>query len=141
MSGLLHFTFPINLLKQSEFGFLQILYDHPAEFLEQQPIINIPKNSVGSAMVKLVILISGKRKSGKDYCSEKLKAALSPLRVSVYAVSHSLKAIYANDHGNFSNAKASTLESKCKGSDLTVLFVPTSPTDSLLLIHTISEFR
>ncbi|VDP14819.1 unnamed protein product [Heligmosomoides polygyrus] len=50
-------------------------------------------------MVKLVILISGKRKSGKDYCSEKLKAALSPLRVSVYAVSHSLKAIYANDHG------------------------------------------
>ncbi|KAK6048565.1 putative phosphomevalonate kinase [Cooperia oncophora] len=50
-------------------------------------------------MVKLVVLFSGKRKSGKDYCSKKLKDALSPLQVSIYAVSHSLKAIYAQDHG------------------------------------------
>ncbi|VDM56076.1 unnamed protein product [Angiostrongylus costaricensis] len=50
-------------------------------------------------MVKLVVLVSGKRKSGKDFCSEKLKTALSPLRVSIYGVSHSLKAIYAKNHG------------------------------------------
>ncbi|KAJ1345762.1 hypothetical protein KIN20_000368 [Parelaphostrongylus tenuis] len=50
-------------------------------------------------MVKLVVLMSGKRKSGKDFCSEKLKTALSPLQVSIYGVSHSLKAIYAQNHG------------------------------------------
>ncbi|WKY09126.1 hypothetical protein Q1695_001913 [Nippostrongylus brasiliensis] len=50
-------------------------------------------------MVKLVVLVSGKRKSGKDYCSEKLRVALAPLRASVHGVSHSLKAIYAKDHG------------------------------------------
>ncbi|XGW05812.1 hypothetical protein V3C99_016290 [Haemonchus contortus] len=50
-------------------------------------------------MVRAVVLFSGKRKSGKDYCSEKLKAALSPLKVSIHGVSHSLKALYAQDHG------------------------------------------
>ncbi|CAJ0589304.1 unnamed protein product [Cylicocyclus nassatus] len=50
-------------------------------------------------MVKLVVLVSGKRKSGKDYCCEKLKAALEPLKVSIHGVSHSLKAIYAETHG------------------------------------------
>ncbi|VDM75650.1 unnamed protein product [Strongylus vulgaris] len=50
-------------------------------------------------MVKLVVLVSGKRKSGKDYCCEKLKAALEPLQVSIHGVSHSLKTIYAKSHG------------------------------------------
>ncbi|KAK5979302.1 Phosphomevalonate kinase [Trichostrongylus colubriformis] len=50
-------------------------------------------------MVRMVVLFSGKRKSGKDYCSEKLKEALSPIPVSIYGVSHILKALYAEDHG------------------------------------------
>ncbi|EPB72429.1 putative phosphomevalonate kinase [Ancylostoma ceylanicum] len=50
-------------------------------------------------MVKLVVLISGKRKSGKDYCCKALKKALEPLKVSIHGVSHSLKKIYANNHG------------------------------------------
>ncbi|RCN37100.1 putative phosphomevalonate kinase [Ancylostoma caninum] len=50
-------------------------------------------------MVKLVVLISGKRKSGKDYCCKVLKRALEPLEVSIHGVSHSLKKIYANNHG------------------------------------------
>ncbi|KAK6758305.1 hypothetical protein RB195_015864 [Necator americanus] len=50
-------------------------------------------------MVKLVVLISGKRKSGKDYCCRKLKAALEPLKVTVSGLSHSLKAIYAAKNG------------------------------------------
>ncbi|KIH65610.1 putative phosphomevalonate kinase [Ancylostoma duodenale] len=50
-------------------------------------------------MVKLVVLISGKRKSGKDYCCNALKRALEPLEVSIHGVSHSLKRIYADNHG------------------------------------------
>ncbi|KAF1750024.1 hypothetical protein GCK72_016569 [Caenorhabditis remanei] len=51
-------------------------------------------------MVKFVIAISGKRKSGKDYCAKLIKESLASKGVSVSAVgiSHSLKEEYAKIH-------------------------------------------
>uniref|UniRef100_A0A1I7X1L8 Phosphomevalonate kinase n=1 Tax=Heterorhabditis bacteriophora TaxID=37862 RepID=A0A1I7X1L8_HETBA len=51
-------------------------------------------------MLKVVVLLSGKRKSGKDYCSVKLKSILSAhLNVSICAISNGLKLEYARIHG------------------------------------------
>lgn len=49
----------------------------------------------------IVIAISGKRKSGKDYCTNLIREVLVQKRfdVSVAGISHSLKMEFAKKHG------------------------------------------
>lgn len=57
-------------------------------------------------MPKCVVAISGKRKSGKDYCTKLIKEALKEKRIdlSVIGISDSLKKEYATIHGvNFAD--------------------------------------
>ncbi|PIC26903.1 hypothetical protein B9Z55_019336 [Caenorhabditis nigoni] len=58
------------------------------------------KKKIAVRMVKFVIAISGKRKSGKDYCTNKLIKAFEKIQLPVSAVgiSHSLKEEYAKIH-------------------------------------------
>ena len=53
-------------------------------------------------MVKLIVAISGKRKSGKDFVAKRLADKLRQVATANLAgVSHSLKQEYAQIHGGF----------------------------------------
>nr|CAI5843063.1 unnamed protein product [Callosobruchus analis] len=48
---------------------------------------------------KIVLLVSGKRKCGKDYICEKLKLLIGAEKSCVIRISGPLKALYAENHG------------------------------------------
>lgn len=52
-------------------------------------------------MTRFIIAISGKRKSGKDYCSNVIREAFEKngMSVAISGISHSLKEEYAKIHG------------------------------------------
>eukprot|EP00465_Bigelowiella_longifila_P015220 CAMPEP_0185274090 /NCGR_PEP_ID=MMETSP1359-20130426/51039_1 /TAXON_ID=552665 /ORGANISM="Bigelowiella longifila, Strain CCMP242" /LENGTH=174 /DNA_ID=CAMNT_0027866941 /DNA_START=177 /DNA_END=698 /DNA_ORIENTATION=+ len=48
--------------------------------------------------VPVVVIFSGKRKSGKDYCTERLKSMLGPETAEIGRLSAPLKLAYAKEH-------------------------------------------
>ena len=57
------------------------------------------KTDASEAVVHLAVVFSGKRKSGKDYCSDKLLALVGDSIAEIGSVSAPLKRAYAEEHG------------------------------------------
>ena len=57
------------------------------------------KTDASEAVVHLAVVFSGKRKSGKDYCSDKLLALVGESIAEIGSVSAPLKRAYAEEHG------------------------------------------
>ena len=57
------------------------------------------RRRAAKSAVRLAIVFSGKRKSGKDYCSDKLLALLGERVGEIGRLSAPLKKAYADEHG------------------------------------------
>ena len=57
------------------------------------------RSSQASGAVRLAVVFSGKRKSGKDYCSDKLLALVGEGVAEIGRLSGPLKKAYAEEHG------------------------------------------